>query len=82
MWLSSLFHNQNLVVFLEAARQGHEIVVDNLIQAGANLGGADFDGGFATLAVQTALRIGDHVALQIWAKAGMRIPSRQETRDE
>jgi len=58
-----------------AARQGHELVVDNLVKVGANLGGSDLDGGFAMLAVQNALRARDQNAIRIWAKAGMKIPT-------
>jgi len=53
-----------------AARKGHENIVDVLVQAGASLSG--LDGGFASLAVQTAVRNADQISLDIWAKAGMR----------
>ncbi|KAF7295368.1 L-asparaginase [Mycena indigotica] len=52
-----------------AARQGHENVVDMLIQAGARLSGSD--GTFAQLAVRTATENGDVVSSNIWAKAGV-----------
>jgi lysophospholipase len=45
--------------------------VELLVKVGANLGGSDLDGGFATLAVQNALRSGDQNAIGIWKKAGM-----------
>jgi len=61
-----------------AARQGHEAVVDNLVKAGANLGGSDFDGGFAGLAIQNALRAGDQNALWIWTKTGIKVPVRED----
>ncbi|EIN07193.1 L-asparaginase [Punctularia strigosozonata HHB-11173 SS5] len=54
-----------------AARQNHESAVDVLVQAGANLGGSDVDGGFSALAVQKSTRSADDVALRIWTKAGM-----------
>ncbi|KAI9061470.1 asparaginase-domain-containing protein [Trametes sanguinea] len=53
-----------------AARQGHEELVDLLVQAGANLGGADVEGGFVALAVQKATHARDEHALRIWKKAG------------
>ncbi|KAJ7074300.1 L-asparaginase [Mycena amicta] len=52
-----------------AARQGHDSVVDMLIQAGARLSG--LDGGFAELAAKTAAQNGDIVSLKIWSKAGV-----------
>jgi lysophospholipase len=62
----------------QAARQGHELVVDNLVKVGANLGGSDLDGGFAMLAVQNALRARDQNAIRIWAKAGMKMPTEHD----
>jgi 60kDa lysophospholipase len=59
---------------LQAARQGHEKIVDALVQAGANLGGIDFEGGFVALAVKLALRAGDQNSLRIWSKAGVQFP--------
>ncbi|KAL1939127.1 hypothetical protein VTO73DRAFT_10168 [Trametes versicolor] len=53
-----------------AARQGHEALVDLLVKAGANLGGADVEGGFVGLAVKRATRARDEQALRIWKKAG------------
>jgi len=61
-----------------AARQGHELVVDNLVKVGANLGGSDLDGGFAMLAVQNALHARDQNAIRIWAKAGMKMPTEHD----
>ncbi|KAJ7582990.1 L-asparaginase [Mycena floridula] len=52
-----------------AARQGHESVVDLLVQAGATLGG--LDGTFASLAVETAIRSDDQKSLTRWSKAGV-----------
>ena len=54
-----------------AARQGHEGLVDLLVKAGANLGGADVDGGFVGLAVRKATRARDDRALRVWKKAGV-----------
>ncbi|KAI1791688.1 asparaginase-domain-containing protein [Ganoderma leucocontextum] len=56
-----------------AARQGHEELVDLLVKAGANLGGADVDGGFVALAVRKATRARDERALRVWKKAGVDI---------
>ncbi|PIL24495.1 transporter [Ganoderma sinense ZZ0214-1] len=53
-----------------AARQGHEGLVDLLVKAGANLGGADVEGGFVALAVRKAARARDERALRVWKKAG------------
>ena len=53
-----------------AARQGDEDLVDLLVRAGANLGGADVDGGFVALAVGKAARARDDGALRVWRKAG------------
>ncbi|KAI0273425.1 asparaginase-domain-containing protein [Gloeopeniophorella convolvens] len=64
-----------------AARQGHEEIVSTLVSAGANLGGADVE-GFASLAMKTALGRGDHAALDIWQKAGFRVPDRQGERSK
>ncbi|KAI0063427.1 asparaginase-domain-containing protein [Artomyces pyxidatus] len=57
-----------------AARQGHEEVVSTLVKAGANLGGTDVE-GYGTLAVRKALSNGDEVALRVWQKAGIAVPS-------
>jgi lysophospholipase len=67
--------------YLQAARQGHEKTVDALVQAGANLGGFDFEGGFVALAVKMALRTGDQNSLRIWAKTGMQFPDRNGQED-
>lgn len=43
------------------------------MQAGANLGGADLDGGYVALSVKKA-RLGmDEQALRVWEKAGARV---------
>jgi len=52
-----------------------------LISAGANLGGADVE-GFAPLAVKMALLRGDRAALDVWEKAGIPIPDRQQQESE
>ena len=54
-----------------AARQGHDGLVDLLVKAGANLGGADVDGGFVALAVRKAAGARDERALRVWKKAGV-----------
>jgi len=56
-----------------AARQGHDEIVNTLVTAGANLGGADLE-EFAPLAAKMALLREDHAALNIWKKAGIPIP--------
>jgi lysophospholipase len=61
----------------QAARQGHDEIVSTLVTAGANLGGADVE-GFAHLAMKMALLREDHAALNIWEKAGIPIPDRQQ----
>jgi len=60
-----------------AARQGHDEIVGTLVSAGANLGGADLE-EFAPLAAKMALLREDHAALNIWEKAGIPIPDRQQ----
>jgi 60kDa lysophospholipase len=67
----------------QAARQGHEEIVSTLVSAGANLGGADVEGP-ASIAIKRALLRDDRVALNIWRKAGIRIPDleQQESRDD
>jgi 60kDa lysophospholipase len=65
----------------QAARQGNDEIVSTLISAGANLGGADVE-GFAPLAVKMALLRGDRAALNIWEKAGIPIPDRQQQESE
>jgi lysophospholipase len=52
--------------------------VDILIQAGANLGGFDVEGGFVKLAIENALRSGNHTLLNIWQKTGIQIPAKIE----
>ena len=61
----------------QAARQGHDEIVGTLVSAGANLSGADLE-GFAPLGVKMALLREDHTALNIWEKAGIPIPDRQQ----
>jgi lysophospholipase len=67
----------------QAARQGHDEIVSMLVSAGGNLGGADLEGS-ASLAVKMALLRQDRTALDIWEKAGIRIPDRkqQQSRDD
>jgi hypothetical protein len=48
-----------------------------LVSAGANLGGADLE-EFAPLAAKMALLREDDAALNIWEKAGIPIPDRQQ----
>ncbi|KAH0583618.1 hypothetical protein H2248_009236 [Termitomyces sp. 'cryptogamus'] len=52
-----------------AARQGHEDIVENLLQAGATLGSVDEP--FAIVRLKTALLVGDQTAKRIWRKAGV-----------
>lgn len=54
--------------------------MSTLVSAGANLGWADLE-GFAPLAAKMALRE-DHAALNIWEKAGIPIPGRQQQQSE
>jgi lysophospholipase len=65
----------------QAARQGSDEIVSTLMLAGANLGGADVE-GFAPLAVKMALLREDSAALDIWEKAGIPIPNRQQQQSE
>lgn len=60
-----------------AARQGHDEIVSTLVSAGANLSGADLE-EFAPLAAKMALLREDRAALNIWEKAGIHIPDRQQ----
>ncbi|KIJ69086.1 hypothetical protein HYDPIDRAFT_123159 [Hydnomerulius pinastri MD-312] len=57
-----------------AARQGHEEIVDTLVSAGANLGGMEYEAGYAELALKNALGAGDRNALNVWRKSGMDMP--------
>jgi 60kDa lysophospholipase len=57
------------------------MLVDNLVGVGANLGGSDLDGGFATLAIQNALQARNQNTTRIWAKAGMKIPIAEDTKN-
>jgi len=52
-----------------AARQGYETVVNDLVQAGAHLGGSDF--AFMRVAVRKAQHLGDHSALRVWRRVGV-----------
>ncbi|KIJ10500.1 hypothetical protein PAXINDRAFT_101996 [Paxillus involutus ATCC 200175] len=54
-----------------AARRGHEDIVDILISAGANLGGLEYEAGYAELALKNALSSGDQIALKVWERTGM-----------
>ncbi|KAG6880253.1 hypothetical protein C0992_001821 [Termitomyces sp. T32_za158] len=54
-----------------AARQGHEAIVDKLLQAGATLGGADEP--FAVLGLKNALVARDQVSQGVWLKTGVRV---------
>ncbi|KAF7322625.1 L-asparaginase [Mycena chlorophos] len=56
-----------------AARQGHQSIVDMLVQAGARLSG--LDGGFAEMAAKTAAHNGDAGTLKLWVKAGVQVES-------
>ncbi|KAF8590051.1 L-asparaginase [Ramaria rubella] len=59
-----------------AARQGHEMIVDKLMDAGALLGGSDVTSGFVSLAVTRSLKqSAEPRLLQIWLKAGASIDS-------
>ena len=42
-----------------------------LVKAGANLSGADLEGGYVALAVEKAALAGDDAALRIWKEAGI-----------
>lgn len=61
----------NSTHILQAARQGHEEIVDLLMKAGANLGGSDIEGGFVSLIADKAARAHDERSVRIWMKAGM-----------
>ena len=52
----------------QAARQGHEVIVDVLVQAGASLGGTDQL--FVDSVFKDATRTGNQHSLHIWLKAG------------
>ena len=70
-----LVPNQHLLAFSlssfkQAARQGHEDVVDILVKTGAILGGSDVEGGFVPLIVNKAVHAHDERAIRIWKKAG------------
>ena len=52
----------------QAARQGHEAIVDVLVQAGAALGGTDQL--FVDNIFKDATRAGNQQALHVWLKAG------------
>ncbi|KAF9246423.1 asparaginase-domain-containing protein [Melanogaster broomeanus] len=59
-----------------AARRGHEDIVDILISAGANLGGLEYEAGYAELSLKNALSSGDQNSLKVWEKTGMDIAVR------
>jgi len=54
---------------MQAARQGHESIVNHLVQSGAHLGGSDF--AFMRVVVRKALHLGDQVTLGIWRRVGV-----------
>lgn len=60
----------DLFVIFQAARKGQEHIVELLRQAGANLGGADIEGGYADLELAKAKQTNDNVTLAIWKRAG------------
>ncbi|KAK2466740.1 hypothetical protein APHAL10511_000998 [Amanita phalloides] len=62
-----------------AARQSHEAVVDELVQAGATPGGVD--SSYVEMAINNALLLGDQHSLRIWAKTGATIPDRASLTD-
>jgi lysophospholipase len=53
---------------IKAARQGHDAIVDILVQAGAALGGTDQV--FVDSIFKDATRAGNKNSLHIWLKAG------------
>ena len=55
-------------IYNQAARQGHEAIVDVLVQAGAALGGADKL--FVDSIFKDAKRSGKQHSLHLWRKAG------------
>ena len=59
-----------LIIFIynQAARQGHEAIVDVLVQAGAALGGTDQL--FVDNIFKDAARAGNQHSLNLWLKAG------------
>ena len=56
--------------------------MEALRKAGANLGGVDLDGRFATLAFENASRLGDPGLLSAWDMAGIKIPVRQNNQND
>ncbi|KAA1469340.1 L-asparaginase [Dentipellis sp. KUC8613] len=58
-----------------AARQRHENVVAILVKAGADLGGADVEGGYVTLAIKKAVLSADEQAIKIWDATGIKVSS-------
>jgi 60kDa lysophospholipase len=62
----------HLMIIHEAARQGHEVIVDKLVEAGALLGGSDITGGFVSVAVARSTQS----ALHVWVKAGANIDTK------
>lgn len=59
-----------LTIFIcnQAARQGHEAIVDVLVQAGAALGGTDQL--FVDNIFKDATRAGNQQSLHVWLKTG------------
>lgn len=44
--------------------------------AGANLGGLDYEAGYAELSLQNALTSRDQNAIEVWGKIGMKMAIR------
>ncbi|PPQ64101.1 hypothetical protein CVT24_008918 [Panaeolus cyanescens] len=62
-----------------AVRQGHENVVNLLVQAGATLGGSDRH--FADTLMRDATQTGDQSSLRLWLKAGWQPSGKQNLID-
>lgn len=56
---------------IQAARHGHEDVVDVLLQAGATFGGSDRR--FVDVSVGDVRQVGNETALRIWGKCGIKV---------
>ncbi len=59
-----------MLICSQAARQGHQEVVEILVLAGARLGGMDEH--FANTMATNAMQSDDQAALAAWVKAGLR----------
>lgn len=59
-----------VLLFLQAARQGHAYIVDKIVEAGGLLAGSDVTGGFVNLGIQTSLKLSRESQLTIWLNAG------------